>query len=112
MIDGALMALNPPPHDVRKAAALPFIGWVTMAFGVYIAIKVLYPPDIADTGNPPRHASGEEHSVRDSVKVVSRHGVPRAVASPSGMASIGAVVARRHGNRHPGPGAGRDTAGT
>jgi hypothetical protein len=46
------MALNPPPHDVRRAAALPFIGWITTALGIYIAIKVLYTTDTADTGKP------------------------------------------------------------
>jgi hypothetical protein len=70
MISGALMAFNPPPHDFRRAAALPFIGWVTMAFGFYIAIKVLCGNDVADSGKPPRHASGEETNVRDSVKFV------------------------------------------
>lgn len=69
-IIGALMAFNPPPHDFRRAAALPFVGWATMAFGVYIAITVLRGLDATDSGKPPRHASGEETSVRDSVKFI------------------------------------------
>jgi hypothetical protein len=70
MIGGALMAFNPPPHDFRRAAALPFVGWLTMAFGVYIALKLLRTPDVTNSGKPPRHASGEETSVRDAVKFV------------------------------------------
>jgi uncharacterized membrane protein YedE/YeeE len=70
MIGGALMAFNPPPHDFRRAAALPFVGWLTMAFGVYIALKLLRTPDVANSGKPPRHASGDETSVRDAVKFV------------------------------------------
>jgi uncharacterized membrane protein YedE/YeeE len=70
MIGGALMAFNPPPHDFRRAAALPFVGWLTMAFGVYIAVKLLRKPDVANSGKPPRHASGEETSVRDALKFV------------------------------------------
>lgn len=70
MVSGALMALNPPPHGFRRAAALPFIGWVTMAFGLYIAVKVLRGQDAANSGKPPRHASGEETSVRHPVKFV------------------------------------------
>jgi hypothetical protein len=69
MISGALMALNPPPHDVRRAAALPFIGWITMALGVYIAIKSLYTADVADAGKPPRHSSGKEAGGRESAKL-------------------------------------------
>lgn len=70
MVSGALMAFNPPPHDFRRAAALPFVGWVTMAFGVYIAIKTLRGADVVGSGKPPRHASGDETSVRASVKFV------------------------------------------
>ncbi len=70
MISGALMAFNPPPHDFRRAAALPFVGWLTMAFGLYIVIKMLRGQGVGDSGKRPRHASGEETSVRDSVKFV------------------------------------------
>lgn len=70
MFSGALMAFNPPPHDFRRAAALPFVGWVTMAFGAYIAVKMLRGQDTTDSGRPPRHSSGQETSVRDSVKFV------------------------------------------
>lgn len=41
-----------------------------MAFGAYIAIKMLGGQDTTDRGKPPRHASGDETSVRDSVKFV------------------------------------------
>lgn len=70
MVSGALMAFNPPPHDFRKAAALPFLGWLTMAVGLYIVINMLRGRDVGDSGKRPRHASGEETSVRDSVKFV------------------------------------------
>jgi hypothetical protein len=70
MISGALMAFNPPPHDVRRAAALPFIGWITMALGVYIAIKALHTADIADSGKPPRHSTGKEAGVREYAKLL------------------------------------------
>jgi hypothetical protein len=30
----ALMAFNPPPHDFRRAAAVPLVGWVA----IYLAI--------------------------------------------------------------------------
>ncbi|GFG99151.1 hypothetical protein [Mycobacterium timonense] len=70
MVSGALMAFNPPPHDFRRAAALPFVGWAAMVFGAYLVGKMLLARDAADSGRPPRHASGEETSVRDSVKFV------------------------------------------
>jgi hypothetical protein len=70
MVSGALMAFNPPPHDVRRAAALPFIGWITMALGIYIAIKVLYTSDAADAGKAPRHANGKEAGARESLKLL------------------------------------------
>jgi hypothetical protein len=70
MVSGALMAFNPPPNGFRRAAALPIIGGVTMAYGLYIAVKVLRWQDAAVSGKPPRHASDEETSVRHPVKFV------------------------------------------
>jgi hypothetical protein len=31
------MAFNPPPYDFRRAAAVPFAGWVA----IYLAIQAL-----------------------------------------------------------------------
>jgi hypothetical protein len=63
------MAFNPPPEGIRRAAALPFIGWVVLAGGIYVAFKALT-HEVQNTGRPPRHASGEETSARDAVKFV------------------------------------------
>lgn len=69
MLSGALMAFNPPPHDFRRAAALPAVGWITMVFGGYVGFKALHSSGSTDRRGP-RHASGEETSVRDSAKFV------------------------------------------
>lgn len=69
-VGGAMMAFNPPPHGYRRAASLPVIGLIVMAGGIYFAFKALREPRTAQSDKPPRHASAEEPSVRQAVKIL------------------------------------------
>jgi hypothetical protein len=69
-VSGVLMAFNPPPVGYRRSEALPFVGWVVMAGGIFIAAKGLRAQEIKASGNSPRHASGDEANVRDAIKFV------------------------------------------
>jgi hypothetical protein len=64
------MAFNPPPAGYRRSEALPLVGWVVMACGIYIAAKGRRAQEIRASGNSPRHASGDEANVRDAIKLV------------------------------------------
>lgn len=77
-VSGALMAFNPPPEGYRASRRMPFVGLVTLVGGIYIAFKALRSEDVEDSGYPPRHASGEETSVRRALLLVL--GVPVGVA--------------------------------
>lgn len=72
------MAFNPPPEGIRRAQSLPAVGAIMLVGGIYIAVKALHSEDVEDSGNPPRHASGEETSLRDALLFVL--GVPAFVA--------------------------------
>lgn len=69
-VGGALTALNPHPPGGRRAAALPFAGWIMLGGGIALAAKVVKPASTPTTRSP-RHASGAENSVLDAVKFVA-----------------------------------------
>jgi|SRR5579875_3244131 len=64
------MVLNPPPEGYRASRRLPFVGVIAVVVGIYFAVKALRPDEVPDSGQPPRHASGEETSVRDAIKLI------------------------------------------
>lgn len=54
---GALMAFNPPPPGGRRMHSLPVVGFITLAGGIWIAVRALRGSGIKGSGKPPRHAA-------------------------------------------------------
>jgi hypothetical protein len=70
VVGGALMAFNPAPVGFRRSASLPYVGWFLMLGAVYVAIKIARPDAPPASGKPSRHDSGQEVSVRKSIRLV------------------------------------------
>ena len=64
---GVVIGLSRPLSDSGRGAASPFVGWLIVAFGIYLIVsgfrRAADPP-----GGEPRHSSGRWADPRDAMR--------------------------------------------
>ena len=67
---GVVIGLSPPPSEGRRAALLPFAGWLIAFGGGYALVKAIRGTQGSLGGKAPRHSNGREASRGNALRLL------------------------------------------